>query len=144
MPFGWQNWPIFPPFAIFLARNSPSVNFSFLISRPGMRSPLPAQTYLQLRMCFWENKWITFFIKMDFFQKIYIFSILCNESFFRLPLPLHIYVIAKFNDPRRDNRANATRELRGLMYSLGIYFWEICFIFKKYPPIYLQKQTQKL
>ena len=63
-------------------------------------------------------------ISIIFLKKkyIYIYSILCNESFFRLPLPLHIYVIAKFNDPRRDNRANATRELRGLMYSLGIYF----------------------
>ena len=64
-------------------------------------------------------------ISIIFFKRyiyISIFSILCNESFFRLPLPLHIYVIAKFNDPRRDNRANATRELRGLMYSLGIYF----------------------
>ena len=34
---------------------------------------------------------------------------------------IYMYLIAKFNDPRRDNRANATRELRGLMYSLGIY-----------------------
>ena len=62
-----------------------------------------------------------------FFQKIYIFSILCNDSFFRLPLPLHIYVIAKFNDPRRDNRANATRELRGLSSCTLLEF-----IFEKY------------
>ena len=91
-------------------------------------------TIKRIGCVFGGNKWITFFTKMDadisnyyFFQKIYIFSILFNESFFRLPLPLHICVIAKFNDPRRDNRANATRELRGLSSCTLLEF-----IFEKY------------
>ena len=67
-------------------------------------------------------------ISIIFFKRyIYIFSISFNESFFRLPLPLHICVIAKFNDPRRDNRANATRELRGLSSCTLLEF-----IFEKY------------